>query len=136
MNRKKQFIIVILIIVLVSLFAYYDKSNLKRGGVFVIGKVVKNTHGKGYDGLYFKFNYKNNEYNEWCFTRSEGIVGKSYFCIVDDNNLKKSILLVDCPVPDSITKSPYNGWKKIPIPDYQLILDNYFKSNTERFFDF
>ena len=134
MKNNKGILGILLIIILVTFFEYFDNSSLKKDGVFVIGEVVKNTHGTGNDGLYFKFKYKNNEYDDWCFTNNEGIIGKSYFCIINSKNLKNSILLVDCPIPDSILKSPYNGWKKIPIPDYQIKVDNYFKSNIENFF--
>ncbi|MFD2907431.1 hypothetical protein ACFSX9_01660 [Flavobacterium ardleyense] len=135
MKTKTQIVLLILIVCLVSFVAYYNKYKLEKNGIFVIGKVVKNTHGTGNDGFFFKFHYKNTEYDGWCFTNSEGNIGKSYFCIINPKNINKSVLLVDYPVPDSISKSPYNGWKKIPVLDYQVKVDEYLKTNIKRVID-
>lgn len=135
MKNKIQILGIILIVILVSFFAFNNKSQLEKNGIFVIGKVLKNTHGTGNDGLYFSFNYKSKKYQEWCFTNKEGKIGESYFCLVNPKEVNKSILLVDCPVPDSLISLSNEEWKKVPVKNHQPLVDEYFKTNIERFIE-
>lgn len=65
---------------------------------------------------------------ESAFFGKEPVLGTKYFILSSSQNMNHSILLSNCPVPDSL-EIPKNGWKKMPIPAYQKEVDAYFEEN-------
>ena len=62
------------------------------------------------------------------FYGSEPKLGQKYFVVFNKENISQSVLLANCPIPDSLD-IPKNGWKKMPIPAYQKEVDAYFEEN-------
>lgn len=99
-------------------------------------KLLQNNHRYTY-GIPYKYNIipDGNELEYYYFVKGEKYkqsqsdypcdkpkqsLQKRFYIMFNPDNPKNSKLLLDFPVPDSITEAPPEGWDKIPnIPDWQ-----------------
>jgi|SRR5690606_20312473 len=116
----------------IAYFIYYQDKNLFKNSRYTISISIKNTYGRGNSGVKYKYFVNGIEYFAWDATNKKSIENNRYFIIYNKEKPHQSTFFVDCPVPDSIKNFPKNGWEKIPIPNYQSYVDDYFKTNFQR----
>ncbi|PJB13490.1 MAG: hypothetical protein CO119_01290 [Flavobacteriales bacterium CG_4_9_14_3_um_filter_40_17] len=135
-SKDKFLISLVIVIFFVSLtLGKHNNKNLIKNDYYTIGVILRKTHSKGSDMEYVYF-IKGEKIKQTGYSRDKKKrkIGGRFFVIFNKNNPKSSELFVNLPVPDSIQKAPYGGWDKIPIPEYQKYVDDFFKKATDNWF--
>ena len=96
---------------------FRDNYLIKHYGVYTIGEIkeVKGTNGGVV--VYFSFIYSNDTVKtsgQYANFSNPISSHKRYYVQFLRNNLKKSRILLNNPVPDSIKDAPLYGWNKLP----------------------
>jgi hypothetical protein len=129
-NKKEifRFIIIILIIIIVGITTtYINNCGIKKNYHLTYAIPYKFIgKSKGFKMTIFINNKLYEE--ESSFYGKKPILGQKYFIIVNKENIGQSVLLSNCPVPDSL-EIPPNGWYKMPFPEYQKEVDAYFEES-------
>lgn|GEM_PF-842206 len=113
----------------------YQNINLIENGNYTIGYITALTHSKVSDMEYiFQVKGKKHRTTGYSLDKKKRKIGGRFFVIFNKNRPKNSELFVQLPVPDSIQKAPYGGWDKLPIPEYQKYVDDYFEKATHNWF--
>jgi len=136
MSRDKFLISVIIAFAFCLLILSKSRNkNLIKDDCYTIGVIIRKTHSKVSDMEYVYF-IKGNKIKQTGYSKDKKKrkVGSRFFVIFNKNRPKSSELFVNLPVPDSIQKAPYGGWDKIPIPEYQKYVDDYFEKITNNWF--
>lgn len=129
-------LLIVLGIILIVLVRFKSQNiALKDNRKYTIGVLDKLIISKAAD-MKFHFYYENNIYISSGYTedRTEKIEGERYFVVFNNKNPTDCEMFTVLKVPDSIQKAPYGGWEKIPIPDYQKYVDDYFEKATNNWF--
>lgn len=126
----KWFFIICTLILLTGLVcSFYQTCNIYRNSNYLVAIAQKQDNGRVANQIYVSFTYKNFRYEEAAtYYGSKPTLGQKYFIVVNEENISQSVLLANCPVPDSL-EIPKNGWKKMPIPAFQKEVDAYFEEN-------
>ena len=112
--------IIFISIFLISLFyfgykTFRDTYLIKHYGAYTIGLISKTKDTRGGVVVYYSYIYSNDTIEtEGNYSFDDRISHKRYYVQFLRNNLKKSRILLDNPVPDSIKNVPSYGWNKLP----------------------
>ncbi|WP_375585531.1 hypothetical protein [Cyclobacterium xiamenense] len=81
---------------------------------YVVGELEKTyrIYGQG-TSIDFSFTYYGKKYDASNYLGTNKLASKKYLIEVPTTNLKKSRILWDYPVPETL-KAPYEGWEEIP----------------------
>jgi hypothetical protein len=124
---KIFFLMLILIFSIGIVYNFHRNCSIFRDSNYTVAVTEKKSNGRVANQIYINFTYNKIRYDKLTsFYGSKPIIGQKYFIIVNKNNIEQSVLLSNCPVPDSLKISP-NGWDKMPIPAYQKEVDAYFE---------
>ena len=106
-------------ILLVLLFVYYGNEwyETRYRAIeknYVVGELEKTyrIYGQG-TSIDFNFIYYGKKYRASNYLGINKLASKNYLIEVPTTDLKKSRILWDYPVPDTL-KAPYEGWEEIP----------------------
>lgn len=129
------FFIVLGLILIVLIIFKSQNIALKHNDKYTIGVLNKLFISKAGD-MKFLFKVKGKTYLSTGYTqdKSKKVEGGRYFVVFNDRNPSICEMFTNLPVPDSIQKAPYEGWNKLPIPEYQKNIDNYFEKATNSWF--
>ena len=110
---------------------------------FYFNKLINNLHfataipieinkTKGMKSLKCKIYYDDKiEIIESTYFNEEPLLGNKYFIAFNKRDFDSFIVFTKCPVPESI-KENNNGWSKLPIIEYQYIVEEYFNKMTNQ----
>jgi len=125
------FIIAVMVFIIIgSYFKKVDACNLRKSSVFVVATTIKHINSRisniievdfYFDGVWFK--------KELSYDGEAPKIGKKYFILIDKNNINKSIVFENCPVPENFNYYMLD-WKKMPIESYQKYVNSYFDKYT------
>ncbi|MDT8415359.1 MAG: hypothetical protein RQ735_08260 [Flavobacteriaceae bacterium] len=135
-NREKWLFTFVLTLIFSSIIIKkYQDINLIENDSYTIGIIIRKTYSKASDMEYLYY-YKGQKFKTTGYSgdKKKRKVGGRYFVIFNQKWAKNSELFVQLPVPDSIKKVPYGGWDKLPIPEYQKYVDDYFEKSNNNWF--
>lgn len=140
MPKLKDFIIVIIGIIIFLIFAHFAKdyvktyrSNVYENQKYTIGEITQRRNESRSNHYRYHYFISNWKYNGRFYFGQKGKyahlpLGK-YFIVFDSLKPKNSVLLPFLSVPDSITSAPLEGWRELPIPvdkeDIRKFLEEY-----------
>jgi hypothetical protein len=120
--KKSNYYVLIGFILFLVYGVYYDlhsRNLLTNYGRYTIGTIEKiDGGGRGCAlSIYVSFVYKNIKYTEnGCAELDEvkkSFIGKHFFVKIVPNNIDRAFnIKYSCPVPDSITVAPSEGWSE------------------------
>ena len=136
---KNKFKGIGLLIFIVFLFYiagfYYNKHNackLINNLHFATAIPIEINKTKGMKSLKCKIYYDDKiEIIESTYFNEEPLLGNKYFIAFNKRDFDSFIVFTKCPVPESI-KENNNGWSKLPIIEYQYIVEEYFNKMTNQ----
>ena len=114
---------------------YYNKHNackLIHNLHFATAIPIEINKTKGMKSLRCKIYYDNKiEIIESTYFNEEPLLGNKYFIAFNKRDFDSFIVFTRCPVPENI-KENNNGWSKLPIIEYQYIVEEYFNKMTNQ----
>lgn len=116
----------IAVLLTIAFIFIQDKKELRDNHKFTVGTPIRYdvNSNTGNDMVYvytidnvrYSQSFPCSDFHGGCRT----LINKHFYVMFNPDNPQNSELLLDFPVPDSITKAPTEGWNKIPnIPDWQ-----------------
>lgn len=125
MMKQKQKVIIICIVIIgtVALLIknVFESKRLENKGVYVLGKIDKIDGASQGVKIFISYDFNGkvykNDYVESDFENKHAEVNKRYFVKVDPANPEKFHIEYLISVPDTLLKSPHNGWESLPIQD-------------------
>ena len=138
-KSKNKFKGIGLLIFIVFLFYiagfYYNKHNackLIHNLHFATAIPIEINKTKGMKSLKCKIYYNDKiEIIESTYFNEEPLLGNKYFIAFNKRDFDSFIVFTKCPVPENI-KENNNGWSKLPIIEYQYIVEEYFNKMTNQ----
>ena len=138
-KSKNKFKGIGLLIFIVFLFYiagfYYNKHNackLIHNLHFATAIPIEINKTKGMKSLKCKIYYNDKiEIIESTYFNEEPLLGNKYFIAFNKRDFNSFIVFTKCPVPESINENK-NGWSKLPIEEYQIIVKEYFNKMTSQ----
>lgn len=136
LSKTQQYFLGILIVAVIGSVLLLNQkrkfSKLMISSEYTIGTIFDfKKNPRRDDQFLYSFKINNIEYKrEIAFNKSNNLfVGKRYFVVFEEGNPENSMLIPFLFVPDSITKSPVEGWREPPIPidknEIKKFLENY-----------
>jgi hypothetical protein len=134
-NKTGTYISIIFLIVIAVYGGYYmiiEERLMRETGKYTIGVIKKTKIGSKGIRVFITYNYKEKgqevDYITEYSDRSKLQTGKRVFIkFIPESGFKYIKLDLDCIVPDSIKKSPLNGWSeqwmKENFPDYLELIN-------------
>ena len=114
---------------------YYNKHNackLINNLHFATAIPIEINKTKGMKSLKCKIYYDDKiEIIESTYFNEEPLLGNKYFIAFNKRDFDSFIVFTKCPVPENI-KENNNGWSKLPIIEYQYIVEEYFNKMTNQ----
>ncbi|WP_313579206.1 hypothetical protein [Chishuiella sp.] len=135
LSETQQYFLGILLVILLGIFIYINKqksfNRILNNSRYTISEIYDlKRYSRSND--YYMYSYKVNNLilKKGISSNSSNnlFVGKRYFVVFEEGNPESSMLIPFLFVPDSITKSPNEGWSEPPIPIDKNRIKNFLEN--------
>ncbi|MCA4777287.1 hypothetical protein [Empedobacter stercoris] len=136
LSKTQQYFLGIIFFALFLIVIYFIKNKkfnkILINTKYTISEIYDLKHySRSSDSYMYSYKVNNLIFKQGISSNSSNnlIVGKRYFVVFEEGNPENSMLIPFLFVPDSITKSPVEGWREPPIPidknEIKKFLENY-----------